>query len=336
MELKQYLNIILKWKDIIIQVFLVTTFIALISSFIQRPVYESSVKLLIEGRGGNSSLLNDLAAGGALTALSRTGNPLDTQMELIRTNPVLEQVIAKLNLRDSRGNQMSAGALRGKISVSALRLTDIIEVRVQSNNPSQAAEIANAIGEVFVGESEKSNQREAEMARRFIEMQLAELQSELSNMEAGPEKGVILLQKKRMATVTEKNYMTLLSKLEEARIAEAVKIGYARIVEPATVPGRPIKPKKALNTFMGAFFGLVTGVGLVFLFEYLDDSIRTADDVKNLLNLPVLGLIPHFEEEESSNRNRGPGRHHEKIDAERIKELLNEFIGRLMRKDNAA
>jgi uncharacterized protein involved in exopolysaccharide biosynthesis len=250
-----------------------------------------------------SSLLSNLAAGDALSAISRTGNPLNTQMEIIKTDPVMKQVIEKLSLMDAKGRPMRTGSLRKRIKVMTLGLTDIIEVNTQSTDPWKAADIANAIGEVFVLESQKSNQREAQLAREFIESQLKEVQAELSGAEIGPGKGVNLLQGKRMATVAEKTYVMLLEKYEEARIAEAVRVGYARIIEPAAIPTSPVKPKKMINTLIGGFFGLMLGLSLAFLFEYMDDSIKTPEDAKRLLNLPVLGMIPHFDEEEILRRS---------------------------------
>jgi len=332
MELNDHLAIILKRRWIIIECFLIITITVIIGSFIQRPIYESSVKILIEQKAGNSSLLSGLAAGDALTALSRTGSPLETQMEIIKTDPILNTVIQRMNLTDKKGRTLKAVALRGQIDIAALRMTDIIQANVQSTDPNRSAAIANALGDVFVEASQQSNQREAEMARKFIEEQLIEVKKELSGAEVGPGKGVNILQSKRMATVSENTYIMLLQKLEDARIAEAVKIGYARIIEPATPPTNPVKPKKARNAMMGAFFGIFFGVGLTILFEYLDDSIRSAEDVKNLLDLPVLGMIPHFEEEETTRRSMSRGNWWADIPVDKWKKDLVDLKDKLYRK----
>lgn len=297
MELKQYLHIILKWKSVVIYTAIGLTVLVLIFSFVEKPVYEATAKLLIEERGSNSSLLNELAAESALTALSRTGNPLDNQIEILKTDPILLQVIQMLNLKDPKGEPLSTAGLRKKINVFSLRLTDIICISAQSTDPHEAALIANALSEIFVRETQKYSQREAGLAREFIEKQLIGVQRELSGAELAPGKGVNVLQEKRMATVTERTYIMLLEKLEEARIAEAVKMGYARVIEPAAIPLNPIKPKKALNVSLGAIFGVLFGMSLAFLFEYFDDSVKSSDDVRSLLDLPILGVIPNFDHE---------------------------------------
>jgi polysaccharide biosynthesis transport protein len=59
--------------------------------------------------------------------------------------------------------------------------------------------------------------------------------------------------------------------------------------EPATFPARP---RVTLNLMLGALVGLVLGVGLAFFIEYLDTSVKTMEDVENLLGVPVLAIIP--------------------------------------------
>ena len=64
------------------------------------------------------------------------------------------------------------------------------------------------------------------------------------------------------------------------------------IVDSAEEPTRPISPNLILNMLLSIFVGLGSGVGLAYFIEYLDTSIKTADDVERWIELPVLGLIP--------------------------------------------
>ena len=87
-------------------------------------------------------------------------------------------------------------------------------------------------------------------------------------------------------------YDTLLSRVKETNITGSIDPTNIRISEEAVLPMGPVKPKKKLNLILGMIVGLMTGVGLSFLMEYLDRSIRTEEDVERYLDLPVLSVIP--------------------------------------------
>ncbi len=98
----------------------------------------------------------------------------------------------------------------------------------------------------------------------------------------------------RLTKVSSDIYTFLLQKHEEVRIAKASTISNINIVDPAIIPGSPIKPKKAQNLLLGLLFGLGLGIGLAFFLEYMDDTIKNADEAKRIMNLPLLATIPHI------------------------------------------
>ncbi|MGE5508887.1 MAG: GumC family protein [Chitinophagales bacterium] len=109
-----------------------------------------------------------------------------------------------------------------------------------------------------------------------------------------PEKELQLTRLTRNAKVTEQIYLMLKQKAEELRITEAMKSGNVRIIDPAVTPTEPVRPRTALNVAIAAFLALFVGVGLAFLLEYLDTTIRTPEELEQLLGLPVLGQIPSY------------------------------------------
>lgn len=106
-----------------------------------------------------------------------------------------------------------------------------------------------------------------------------------------PEKSLKLARLMREAEVNNKIFMMLREKYEENRITEAGQIGSVRIVDRARPPKYPIKPKKKVNLVLGFIMGIGLGVSLVFLKEYLDTSLKTAEDVEQI-GFTVLGAIP--------------------------------------------
>jgi uncharacterized protein involved in exopolysaccharide biosynthesis len=87
-------------------------------------------------------------------------------------------------------------------------------------------------------------------------------------------------------------YTLLVSKVQEAEISGQVQSPLIKVVEPATVGQDPIRPRRGLNLVLGLMVGLVAGIGLALLMEYLRRCIRTPKDVAEQLHLPVLGMIP--------------------------------------------
>ena len=69
----------------------------------------------------------------------------------------------------------------------------------------------------------------------------------------------------------------------------------AQVVNPAVEPDQRIRPRRTLNVAIAAILGLFCGLGAAFFLEYMNRTIRTTDDVKEYLGLPVLGAIPDIE-----------------------------------------
>ncbi|WP_298202068.1 Wzz/FepE/Etk N-terminal domain-containing protein [Desulfosporosinus sp.] len=78
-------------------------------------------------------------------------------------------------------------------------------------------------------------------------------------------------------------------------VIEIKKVDSVSIVDTAVIPDKPIKPRKTLNVLIAFVVGLMTSLGLVFLLEYLDNTVKTSSDVEKLLGIPVLGIIPDYE-----------------------------------------
>jgi len=83
-------------------------------------------------------------------------------------------------------------------------------------------------------------------------------------------------------------------KFEESRITKAGQIGKVRIIDQAVRPRSPISPKKRLNLIFGFMMGLGLGIGVAFLREYMDTSVRRVEDLE-ALELSVLGAIPKID-----------------------------------------
>ncbi|MFY9691975.1 MAG: polysaccharide biosynthesis tyrosine autokinase, partial [Candidatus Acidiferrales bacterium] len=87
-------------------------------------------------------------------------------------------------------------------------------------------------------------------------------------------------------------YDGLLQKLKEATITAGLRSSNIRIVDPALVPTSPSRPQKARNILLALLVGLVGGIGLAIFREYLDNTVKSPDDIETLTGLPSLAVVP--------------------------------------------
>lgn len=79
------------------------------------------------------------------------------------------------------------------------------------------------------------------------------------------------------------------------QLANYIKLENVRVVDRARIPVDPIKPRPVLNTAIAGVLGGMVAVGIAFLSEYLDTTIKTTDDIERQLGLPVLAVIPQVD-----------------------------------------
>ena len=79
----------------------------------------------------------------------------------------------------------------------------------------------------------------------------------------------------------------------EQEVPQLMNVDNVNILSPAVMPANPspVKPDPMLNMAIGAVIGLMIGIGIAFLLEYLDTTVKTEDDIEELTGLPVIGMI---------------------------------------------
>jgi capsular exopolysaccharide synthesis family protein len=101
------------------------------------------------------------------------------------------------------------------------------------------------------------------------------------------------LERKRKAT--EKLYLILEEKFQEAKINERIKLGTVLVIAPGIEAARPSKPNRVLLVFMGVLLGLASGLGFAFARNYFDHTVKSPDEIENR-GIGVLSWIPTIDE----------------------------------------
>ena len=137
----------------------------------------------------------------------------------------------------------------------------------------------------------QSDYREARQRETLLAEALDQAKAEANQM---AEKMVEYNILKREAEANKALYEGLMTKMKETAISGALRSSNIRIVDPAMVPPTPARPAKTKNIILSFLVGLVGGIGLALLREYLDNTVKTPDDIETLARLPSLAVVPHF------------------------------------------
>jgi non-specific protein-tyrosine kinase len=290
MELKQYASILWRWKWLIVAGTLLAGLSAFVTSRLQTPVYQATTTVLV------NEAPNDKDTD--YTAILTSERLARTYAQMLSSRPVLEEVIRRAELGTT------PEALAGAIDVQLVRDTQLITVSAEHARPDIAAEIANHVAAVF------SEQNEALQSSRYAASKDSlkqELDALAEQVRAGEEAVAAIgspreeIEESELARLQSdlaqyrQSYASLLQSYEALRIAEAGSVSNVVQVEAAVAPQDPIRPRTMVNTLLAAIVGAMLAVGMVFLIEYLDDTIKTPDEAARALDLPVIGLIARIE-----------------------------------------
>jgi capsular exopolysaccharide synthesis family protein len=157
----------------------------------------------------------------------------------------------------------------------------------------QIAEIDNQIKEEIqdVRRSALATYRAAKTQEGLLRDRLNEAKQQMLDLQGRNIRYSIL---KREVDTNRQLYDGLLQRLKEIGVAGGVGINNISIVDKAQVPVLPFKPNLKNNVSIGLAIGLIVGLMVAWLLEYLDDTIRFADDVERETGAAVLGVIPKF------------------------------------------
>jgi tyrosine-protein kinase Etk/Wzc len=169
-------------------------------------------------------------------------------------------------------------------------ITELLRRGVPEVNPTVMEireDIQSIETKIYMLANEKINELDKGIARR--ERNMGKLQNKLSLL---PDEELRLVKLTRQRTANEEIHKLYLRRFMEAQITEAVASENISIIDPAIVPESPIGGNRRKKILIGLFLGLFLGVIAVLFWEIVDKSIKTREDIKRYLKLPILGTIP--------------------------------------------
>jgi non-specific protein-tyrosine kinase len=284
MQAQQLRKLVRKWGLAVVALTLVGAAVAFVASKAMTAVYTAKGEVLVVagvGQSGSSS-----SADVSVNATEAT----TTAATLLTSPPLLQSVITAAHLNES------VATLAGNVAATPEPNSELVALSVTDPSPSRAAMIDNAIMNAFVAEITKQNTDRINQASAALQAQIAQVQTSLQQDEqalanASPDGATALRQKiadeSALLSPLELNYSAF--RASQQQNLETVSIATA-----ASEPTIPTSPKVLLNTGVGAIAGLLIGFAMVALLEYLDQGVKSAEDVVERLGLPCLAVIPRY------------------------------------------
>ncbi len=146
---------------------------------------------------------------------------------------------------------------------------------------------------------------EYESSRRKEALIRAAFEEQKTRVMAMKEKAIQYNILKREADTNRELYRDLLQRMKQAGVSAGITASNIKVIDPAEVPGGPYKPNVKMNLLLAMVVGLFLGVGLAFFFEYLDNTIKTPEDVEQLIRLPSFGMVPELSYEKKKRSEKG-------------------------------
>lgn len=289
-DLRQYIHLALKWWWLIALLALAGAASAYGFSRQQSPVYQATATIMV-GQSIQATQLDtrDIYISQQLA---------QTYANIARRQPVLQSVVDALQLPDNWQT------LRSRVTINPVRDTQLLEISVEAGSPDEALVTADEIASQLIRlsptalENQTQSQNQTFVRQRLDSLkgkieagqgrletlnqamsgslateQVQELQEEINNLE-------------QLVAGWENNYTQLLVLVEQEKSPN-----YLAVIEPAQTSGLPVRPKTMQNTLLGGVVGLLLALGIIFLLEYLDDTLKSPAELEQQVGVTALGAI---------------------------------------------
>lgn len=320
-DLSYYVDLVLRRRWIVLSVFVSVVIATALVTFNTRPVFQAQSLLVIEKERGNNVIYQ-----GGPTVERGNDDYYQTQYKLLKSEAVLKTVYKRLNLESVPEFSGVYGYLKlnKPVAIAPVPRSRLVYIKVDSFDPQLAANIANTVANVFI-EQNLGNQlfiskdvlnalqtdRAGNQSRAIYESLPAvvnntliqDLKREAAKLQAqlAEASGHYTAKHPQVLALTA-NLQAVQGQIrsETDKVIQSLKIDLSgqlmgnniRLIDAAMPPLRPVKPRKLFNMLLALIGGVVLGLFAAVLVEFIDQTVRTQEDVENKLGLPFLGIVP--------------------------------------------
>ena len=284
MDLKAYIDPLKKWWWLL----LVAALVAAISSFLvtrqQPPVYQASTALVI---------------GQSVYDLNPTSNDLWLGQQLA-------SYYADIAQRDQvRNATMETLGLEWLPEYSARPLpnSQIIEIVVRDSSPVRAQAVTNELANQLVMQAPSSTQEQDQERQDFVNQQLTHLEEKIIETQdeiANNQEQLADMNSARQIAESQQEIAALESKLAALQTNYATLLASSgqdadntlSVIEQASLPTTPVGPNIGMIILLSTAIGFILASGAAYLLEYLDNTLKSSEEITQALQVPIIGMIP--------------------------------------------
>jgi capsular exopolysaccharide synthesis family protein len=268
---------------IIIVTTVVVTAVAVGASLLMTPLYQGQATIMLSLQNTGTALLGAPQLYRTDMALQRD---VQTQVNVMRSAVILRRVIDSMQL------SLNPTELAKKVTVKFDGETNIVTIEVTDKSADHAAKIANAIAKSYVSWSQEQQRSSIGAAVVDVEKRLVAAEKQIADVQTAINAGDRSGTRQAELDAAKSLYKTLSDNVETLKINEQLSSGYGSILSTASPDPVPVSPKPVRNGALGLVLGLLLGLGIALVVETLDNTIKSAEEIKELYDAPVLCSIP--------------------------------------------
>ncbi len=283
LTLRDYARVVARRKWVVVVAVLATVGTAIALAALQTPVYQAEAQMLVKTRASDTIFDN------GATSYGDPKRAVQTEIKVLESEPVAQRVQQDLGLTALPPD--AVGTVQGD--------TDVVAVTVRSGDPTTARVVADAYVQAYIDIKREQSVEGLLSAGAELQKKVTELQEQIDAIDAqvanalASERDQVEAELASQRRVLVDQQGLFKQRLDQLQVDAALATGGAQVVRQAEQPTDPVEPTPLRTGALALVVGLLLGLGAAFLLDYLDDSVRSTEDMESAAGgLPVLAVVP--------------------------------------------
>lgn len=321
LDLSYCINLVFKRFWLLVAMVALGLVAAVLVNLLMRPAYKATALMMINKEDAGKI---DATPYGSFASEE---DYYRTQYQLLQSRSLLSKVYTKMKLGqvEEFANPNGLKKVEKSLDVAPITRSRLVNVSATAYDPSLAADIVNTLTDTFVAdnvsnrvfmgqdviaalESTERSSAEQELLNSMPQVVNSDfiktLKQQASKLAADRARLLAKYTTNHPDVISVQNQLDAVNgqiNTETRRLVQSIKIELSgqfsgnniRVIDPAVTPEKPVRPRKLMNLAIGLLGGGLLGLILVFVLEFLDQSVKSSEDLEEKLGLPFLGFVPY-------------------------------------------